>query len=79
MCNPTQTGTVLEYLTLPDYVTDKAAEAAAKEEAKARGEEAEEKPLSAINPLRQPSIGEFIFYALPFTYAACQNILKKLR
>jgi len=28
-----------------------------REEAKARGEKEEERPASAINPLRQPSIG----------------------
>jgi len=56
--NPTQSGTVLKFITLSDYVKFKADEAAAKEEAKARGEDKEEKPLSAINPLRQPSIVE---------------------
>ena len=37
--NPTQTGTVLEFITLSDYMKIKADEAASKEEAKARGEE----------------------------------------
>jgi len=56
--NPTQTGTVLEFITLAEYVKAMEEDKVAKEEAKSRGDEKEEKPISAINPLRQPSIVE---------------------
>lgn len=54
--NPTNTGTEFEFLSLKAYQAIKDQEEAEKAEAKARGEEREEKPVSAINPLRQPSI-----------------------
>jgi len=54
--NPTNTGTEFEFLSLKAYQAFKDQEEAEKAEARARGEEKEEKPVSAINPLRQPSI-----------------------
>lgn len=56
--NPTNTGTVFEFLALTDYQAMKEKEEQEKADAKARGEDKEDKPVSAINPLRQPSIVE---------------------
>jgi len=52
--NPTNSGSVLEFISLSDYKDIKEEEEIAK---KGKGEP-EEKPASAINPLRQPSIVE---------------------
>jgi len=53
--NPSNTATVLQFITLDDYNLAKEKE---KEEAKSKGEGKDDKPVSAINPLRQPSIVE---------------------
>ena len=70
---------MLKFITLSDYVKFKADEAAAKEEAKARGEDKEEKPLSAINPLRQPSIGGAFSMSLALCYLKCFCMYTQLR
>lgn len=51
--NPTNTGTELEFLTIKAYQAIKEQEEEEREAARARGED---RPVSAINPLRQPSI-----------------------
>ena len=51
--NPTNSGSVLEFLSLAEYKEVKEKEEMEKKE---KGEE--EKTVSAINPLRQPSIGK---------------------
>lgn len=56
--NPTNTATVLEFLTLEKYTEIKEEEAKMKEGARGEKKEVEESPGSAINPLRQPSIVE---------------------
>merc|ERR1740131_804105 len=53
--NPSNTATTLKFISLDSYREEKERE---KEEALAKGEGKEEKPVSAINPLRQPSIVE---------------------
>merc|ERR1712037_768448 len=54
--NPTNTGTEFEFLSMKAYQAIRDQEEAEKAEARARGEEKEDRPVSAINPLRQPSI-----------------------
>ena len=56
--NPSNTGTELELVSLAALQSLKDQEEASRAEARARGEEREDRPVSAINPLRQPSIVE---------------------
>ena len=57
--NPTNSASVLKFLTLQQYQEVKG------EEEKQRKEKGEEdKSVSAINPLRQPSIGRINIYFL---------------
>merc|ERR1719431_1440562 len=51
--NPTNTGTELQFLSIQAYQAIKEQEEEEREAARARGED---RPVSAINPLRQPSI-----------------------
>jgi dynactin-4 len=54
--NPTNTGTELELVSLKAHQAAVDSEEAERAEARARGEEREDRPVSAINPLRQPSL-----------------------
>ena len=58
MVNPSNTGTELELVSLAALQSLKEREEVERAEARARGEEREDRPVSAINPLRQPSIVE---------------------
>ena len=58
MVNPSNTGTELELVSLAALQALKDQEEVSRAEARARGEEREDRPVSAINPLRQPSIVE---------------------
>merc|ERR1712218_744085 len=49
--NPTNTGTEFEFLSMKAYQAIRDQEEAEKAEARARGEEKEDRPVSAINPL----------------------------
>ena len=55
--NPTNSGSVLEFLELGQWQALKEQELAERQ-AKIDKGEVEDKPASAINPLRQPSIGK---------------------
>ena len=56
MVNPTNSGSVLEFIELSRYKELVEEEARIRQEKIDKGE-IEEKPASAINPLRQPSLG----------------------
>ena len=58
MVNPSNTGTELELVSLAALETLKDQEEASRAEARARREEREDRPVSAINPLCQPSLME---------------------
>ena len=57
--NPTNSGSVLEFLELSEYEEMVEEEKRIRQEKIEKGE-IEEKPVSAINPLRQPSLGKSI-------------------